>query len=99
MADQSFPSTDSIDLKTRANLAYILIVGGLIMIGYILYRWGDHTEILTLIIGLIGGSLLGSPISVFFGGSTSTKKTDPPVVTTNAETTNVSVNNPPPATP
>jgi len=72
MADTQSP----IDEKTRANISYMYVVGALILLGYTLYRWGDKMEILTLIIGLIGGSLLSPPNSVFFGGSTAKKQTD-----------------------
>jgi len=45
-------NTDPLESRTRANLSYVLIIGAMIFIGYILYRWGDQKEILTLIIGL-----------------------------------------------
>jgi len=73
MADLNTEPTDG---KTRGNLAYIFAVGGIIMLGYVLYRWGDKTEILTLVIGLIGGTLLGSVSGVYFGGNTNVKKPD-----------------------
>jgi hypothetical protein len=97
MAD-SIPPNDSIDVKTRANLSYMFTIGSIAMLSYILYMWGSKTEILTLIIGLIGGTLLGSVSGVFFGGGTSTKKPEnaAPTVSTNADTTNVTVTNPPP---
>jgi len=79
------------DEKTRSNISYMYVLGALILLGYILFRWGDKMEILTLIIGLIGGSLLNGPNAVYFGGNT--KKADTAVTGNN---TNV-VNNPPPA--
>ncbi len=39
------------------------------MLGYILYRWGDQKEILTLIIGLIGGTVIGGIFGVYFGAA------------------------------
>jgi len=85
------PNTE--DNKTRGNLAYIFALGAIVMLGYILYRWGDKTEILTLVIGLIGGTLLGGVSSVYFGGTTTTKKPDTnPTINTTADTTNLTVN-------
>ena len=75
MLDNS-TSNDSIDVRTRAHLAYIFSISSIIMIFYIIYMWGNQTEILTLIIGLIGGTMLGSVSGMYFGGSTSGKKPD-----------------------
>ncbi|MCW3111349.1 MAG: hypothetical protein JWQ09_5855 [Segetibacter sp.] len=93
MADQIHQDGEA---KTRANLAYIFAFGSIIMLGYILYRWGDKTEILTLVIGLIGGTLLGGVSAVYFGGSTGTKKPDTTVSSTGD---NQTVNVTPPAVP
>ncbi len=98
MADQIQPATDPLAEKTRSNIAYIFTIGSIAMLSYILYMWGSHTEILTLIIGLIGGTLLGSVSGVYFGGSSTPKKADA-TVTTNADTTNVNVTNPAPESP
>src|ERR1700742_3407574 len=67
---------DPLAEKTRSNIAYIFTAGSIFMLCYILYMWGGKTEILTLIIGLIGGTLLGSVSGVYFGGSSSPKKQD-----------------------
>jgi hypothetical protein len=75
MPDNPTPN-DTIDSKTRANLAYIFSISSILMLSYILYEWGGQKEILTLIIGLIGGTLLGSVSGVYFGGSTLNKKPD-----------------------
>lgn len=75
MSDNS-NSNDSIDVKTRAHLAYLFSISSIIMIFYIIYMWGKEKEILTLIIGLIGGTMLGSVSGMYFGGSTSGKKPD-----------------------
>ena len=90
---------DTLESRTRANLAYILIIGALVFIGYILYMWGNQKEILTLIIGLIGGTFVGAPVGVYFAGAF-TKKPDTPnsstvVQTGDAPTTNVTPPNPP----
>ena len=53
------------------------------MLGYIIYRWGQEKEILTLIIGLIGGTILGMPLGVYYSGNT-TKK-EPTTITQTGE--------------
>lgn len=76
-----------IDNKTRANLAYIwTFIAGLILC-YIVFRWGDKMEILTLIIGLIGGTILGGIFGIYFGGSISKKPDGNPTVNTGDNTT------------
>lgn len=87
------------DTKTRGNLAYIFAIGAIIMLAYILFRWGDKTEILTLVIGLIGGTLLGGVSSVYFGGTTNTKKPDTNVNAADNTTVNVAQTNPTPGSP
>jgi hypothetical protein len=74
-------NSDPQDSKTRSNISYMYVLGALILLGYILFRWGDKMEILTLIIGLIGGSLLSGPNAVYFGGNTA-KKAEPTVTQT-----------------
>lgn len=70
---------EQIDVKTRANLAYIWSgIAGLIL-AYIVVKWGDQKEILTLIIGLLGGTILGGIFGIYFGGSITTKKPEPTV--------------------
>lgn len=86
MADNITP--ESTDTKTRANLAYIFAFGSIFMLCYILYMWGNQKEILTLIIGLIGGTLLGSVSGVYFGGSSSPKKPDTTITQTGDAPTN-----------
>lgn len=68
---------ETMDTRTRANLAYIWSASAIAMLGYILYMWGARTEILTLIIGLIGGTVLGGIFGVYFAGVTSAKKSEP----------------------
>jgi hypothetical protein len=84
------------DIKTRANLSYILVAGALVMLGYILFRWGDKTEILTLVIGLIGGTILGSVTSVYYGGSSGQPKKPDPTVPVTGDSPVVNVNPPAP---
>lgn len=85
---------DTQENQTRSNLAYIWSVGAIIMLGYILYKWGDQKEILTLVIGLIGGTILGGIFGVYFGGSTTAKKPDASVLQTGDNPTN-NLNQPP----
>ena len=64
----------------RAVLSYFWSVFSAFLLGYIVMRWGDKMEILTLIIGLIGGTILGGIFSVYFvtthrAQSTETQKT------------------------
>lgn len=78
---------NDIDNKTRANLAYIwTFIAGFILC-YIVFRWGDKMEILTLIIGLIGGTILGGIFGIYFGGSISKKPDGNPTVNTGDNTT------------
>jgi len=53
----------------RAILAYFWSVITAIILGYIVYRWGSEKEILTLIIGLIGGTIVGGIFGVYFGAT------------------------------
>jgi len=77
-----------VDVKTRANLAYLWSGVASLILGYIVYRWGDQKEILTLIIGLIGGTILGGIFGIYFGGSITTKKPDPTILNTGDSPTN-----------
>ena len=88
MPDTIQPS-ETLDAKTRSNLAYMWSMASIIMLVYILYNWGNRVEILTLIIGLIGGTVLGGIFGVYFGGVTTNKKMEPTVQNTgdNPQTT------------
>lgn len=90
MADETSQLPES---KTRANLAYIWSVFAGLYLGYIIVRWGDQKEILTLVIGLIGGTILGGIFAVYFGGTAQTKKPDPQVPVSGDNPT-VNVTNP-----
>ena len=82
------------DQRTRANLAYIWsAIAGLIL-AYIVLKWGDQKEILTLIIGLIGGTVLGGIFGIYFGGSIATKKPDQPTITQTGDSPQTIVNPP-----
>lgn len=59
--------------KTQSYLAYYWSIVASLILGYIVYKWGDQKEILTLIIGLISGTILGGIFGVFFGGTLNKK--------------------------
>jgi len=67
-----------LDQRTRSGIAYISIVSVWILIGYIIVRFGDKTEILTLIIGFISGSA-STILALYFGGMINPKP-KPPVL-------------------
>lgn len=83
----------TIEVKTRSNISYILVIGGLAMLAYIVFRWGDKTEILTLIIGLIGGTILGMPLGVYYSANTSKKGDQPTILQTGDNPVAAPVNN------
>jgi|GEM_PF-5855280 len=90
MADTTQPHSDT-DTKTRANLAYLWSIVAALILGYIVIKWGDQKEILTLIIGLIGGTVLGGIFGIYFGGSITSKKQD---IAPIQQADNVNVNTP-----
>ena len=53
-------------LSFRELLTLILVLFSMSMIFYILVMWGYKMEILTLIIGLIGGTILGSVTRTYY---------------------------------
>ena len=57
------------NLTPRALLAYFWSIVVAFLIYYILRNWGAEKEILTLIIGLIGGTILGGIFGVYFGAA------------------------------
>jgi len=61
-----------VDDKTRNNLAYIWSVAVIVMISYIIVKFGEYKEILTLIIGFITG-VAGTILALYFGGVLSNK--------------------------
>lgn len=71
----------------REKLALIWSIAAIIMIGYILIKYGDQKEILTLIIGLIGGTVVGGMFGFYFSSSHKDKP-DASITTTNTEITN-----------
>lgn len=84
------PRTPSeFEQKVRANLAYIWTFAVIILISYTLWAYGHILAVLTLLLGFITGTS-NNINGVFFGGTPATKKSEP-TVTTNADTTNVTV--------
>lgn len=83
-----------IDAHTRANLAYGWSAVAAFILGYIVYKWGDQKEILTLIIGLIGGTVIGGIFGIYFGGSITKKPDGGSSVTVTGDNPTVPVNPP-----
>lgn len=80
---------------TRSAIAIIWTFACIWFIGYILVRFGDQKEILTLIIGLISGTILGSIFGTYFG-ATPTNKPNMPAGSSSAEITASITTEPPP---
>lgn len=53
----------------KKGLSYFWSFVSAIILAYTVYKWGNEKEILTLIIGLIGGTILGSIMGLWFGGT------------------------------
>jgi len=62
-----------VDDKTRNNLAYIWSIAVITLVDYIVYKYGDFKEILTLIIGFITG-VAGTVLALYFGGNITGKQ-------------------------
>lgn len=72
-------------ITPRAIMAYFWNVMAAAMLFYILVEFGKEKEILTLIIGIIGGTILGGIFGVYFGANHKTAPIDNnPVATTNS---------------
>jgi ABC-type enterochelin transport system permease subunit len=56
-------------LSFRELLTLILVFFSMSMLFYILINWGAEMEILTLLIGLIGGTVLGSITGTYYGSN------------------------------
>ena len=55
----------------RSVLAIIWSLAAIHFINYILIRHGSEKEILTLIIGLVGGTIIGPIFGTYFGANIS----------------------------
>jgi Mn2+/Fe2+ NRAMP family transporter len=75
------------EMNMRNVLALLWSIFTFAMLSYILYKWGDQKEILTLIIGLVGGTILGSIFGYYFSATHKNKNE------TNDETPNTNGNN------
>lgn len=53
----------------RSVLAVLWSLASIHFINYILIKFGSEKEILTLIIGLIGGTVIGAIFGTYFGGT------------------------------
>lgn len=65
----------------RALLSYFWSVVVAYLLFFILYNWGHKMEILTLIIGLIGGTILGGIFGVYFSATHKTPTVDQKTIT------------------
>lgn len=79
--------THDVDVKTRANLAYVWSFALIGFVGYILVAYGHILAVLTLIVGFITGTA-ATILAVYFGAQIAPKKGD------NGSTVNVSGDNP-----
>jgi len=73
--------------NVRAILALFWSIASAFFIFYILKNWGHEKEILTLIIGLIGGTVLGGIFGVYFGASHKSASTTDTTTTTDIQAT------------
>lgn len=78
---------------TRAHLAYFWSLVSAIALCYIIVVHGKEKEILTLIIGLIGGTILGGVFGVYFSDGQSKDKYTAPSGPAIETAENVTVNN------
>ena len=78
---------------TRRMLSYFWSAFGAWAIGYILINYGEHKEILTLIIGIVGGTIISGIYGVYFGGEKGHDKPTTPGTTTADITATVTTTN------
>lgn len=78
-------TSNGYDNKTRANLAYALTGFVIVSLSYIIVRFGERVEILTLIIGIIGGTILGAVLGTYFAASNNKSTPTQPDGSTTAE--------------
>jgi hypothetical protein len=64
-----------VDIKTRANLAYLWSGALILFVGYILWQYGHILAVLTLIVGFITGTA-STVLAVYFGAQITPKKLD-----------------------
>lgn len=72
----------------REFLAVLWSFAAIIMLGYVLVRFGDKVEILTLIIGTLTGTIIGGIYGYYFSSTHKDKPTSSETVTTTATETN-----------
>ena len=56
-------------VNTRSTIAIMCCLACFYYIDYIIKHYGHKLEILTLIIGLIGGTMVGNVLAFYFGGT------------------------------
>lgn len=64
----------NMETKTRNQLAWYWSVITTILLAYILVKHSEKMEIVTLIIGLLSGTILSSIFGVYFSGTTTKQK-------------------------
>lgn len=67
--------THDVDVKTRANLAYIWSIALIVFVAFIIWQYGHILAVLTLIIGFITGTA-ATVLAVYFGAQITPKKSD-----------------------
>lgn len=82
--------SNELDIRTRANLAYIWSFALIAMIGFTLVVYGGILAVLTLIIGFITGTA-ATILAVYFGSSIGSKKSDTATVTNTGDNTTTNV--------
>lgn len=81
------------DQKVRANLAYLWSIAIIVMIGYVLYEWGQILAVLTLVVGFVTGTA-ATILAVYFGAPIAAKKADTAVTGDNAVVNNAPIDPP-----
>jgi hypothetical protein len=86
---------NELDVKTRANLAYLWSAAIIVMVGYTLWEYGHILAVLTLLIGFVTGTA-ATILAVYFGAPIGAKKPEPIIpVTGDSPTVNVTTNDAP----
>ncbi len=75
-------------IDTRSTLAFMWSLACIWFVGFILVKHGDKVEILTLMIGLIGGTIIGGIFGTYFNANVD-KRNPPPVIPPDATIENV----------
>ena len=77
----------------REILAVMWSIASIVMLGYVLIRFGDKVEILTLIIGTLTGTIIGGIYGFYFSSTHKDKPTSSETLTTTETLTENNSNN------